>query len=172
MTERTSSTDAAAPELTITRVFAAPRELVFKAWTELERLRQWWGPQGFTWVTGTLDLRPGGVFHYGMRAPDGADLWGKFVYREVTPPERLAFVSAFSDAAGNTVRAPFSATWPLEILNVLSFAEQEGRTTLTMQGYTVNATEAERKTFAEWRDSVQQGFAGTFAQLDAHLAAA
>ncbi|HEU0018435.1 MAG TPA: SRPBCC domain-containing protein, partial [Methyloceanibacter sp.] len=53
----------------ISRVFEAPRDLVWKAYSELDALKQWWGPKGFTWVTGTLDFRPGGIFHYGMRSP-------------------------------------------------------------------------------------------------------
>lgn len=118
------------PELRITRVFEAPRELVFQAWMDVERLARWWGPQGFTWVSGKLDLRPGGVFHYCMRAPDGLEVWGKFVYREIVKPERLVFVNSFSDANGNTIRAPFSADWPLEILNTLTLAEYGGKTTL------------------------------------------
>ena len=62
----------------------------------------------------------------GLRSPDGNEMWGKFVYREIAAPERLVFVSSFSDADGNTVRAPFSETWPLEILNTLSLVEHEG----------------------------------------------
>ena len=154
----------------VTRVFNAPRELVFKAWTEPGRLRHWWGPNGFTMRVAKLDLRPGGVFHYGMRAPNGQDMWGKFVYREIVPPERLAFVVSFSDENGNTVRAPFSATWPLEVLSTVTLTERDGKTTLTMQGVPVNATEIERKTFADGDTGMQQGWAGTLDQLAAHLA--
>src|SRR5205085_4388835 len=112
-----SSSTTAAEEFTITRVFDAPRELVWKAITESERLMRWWGPKGFTMQVAQLDLRPGGVFHYSMRSPGGNDMWGKFVYREVVAPERLVFVNSFSDAEGNLTRNPFSPSWPLEILN-------------------------------------------------------
>lgn len=67
----------------ISRVFDAPRDLVWKAHSELEGLKQWWGPKGFTWVTGTLDFRPGGMFLYGMRSPNGQEMWGRFIYREI-----------------------------------------------------------------------------------------
>src|SRR5580704_13391744 len=73
----------AGDEFAITRVFDAPREQVWKAFTESERLMRWWGPKGFTMQVAKLDLRPGGVFHYCMRSPDGRDMWGKFVYREI-----------------------------------------------------------------------------------------
>ena len=67
----------------ITRVFDAPRSLVWKAWAERDRLMQWFGPKGFIMRVATLDLRPGGIFHYCLRSPDGKDMWGKFVYREL-----------------------------------------------------------------------------------------
>src|SRR5215468_2760397 len=81
----------------ITRVFDAPLDLVFKAWTEAERLTHWWGPKGFKMLSCKLDLRPGGVFHYGMQAPNGAAMWGKWVFREIVAPKRLVFVVSFSD---------------------------------------------------------------------------
>ncbi|MCX6832633.1 MAG: SRPBCC domain-containing protein, partial [candidate division Zixibacteria bacterium] len=71
----------------ITRVFDAPRDLVFKAWTEPERVASWWGPNRFTMPVCKIDLRPGGVFHYCMRSPDGKDYWGKGVYREIIESE-------------------------------------------------------------------------------------
>ena len=156
--------------LLITRVFNAPRSLVFKAWTEAEHLQHWWGPKGYTWVNSTLDLRPNGIFHYHLRSPQGEEQWGKFVYREITPPERLVFVNSFSDAQGNTVRAPFNADWPLEILNTLTFTEQDGKTTLFMQGIPINATVNEHQAFQAARKSVQGGFKGTLDQLDEYLA--
>jgi uncharacterized protein YndB with AHSA1/START domain len=157
-------------EFVIARVFAAPRELVWQALTECEHLRQWWGPVGFTMHTCTIDLRPGGRFLYGMRSPDGQDLWGKFVYREIVPPERLDFLSAFADAAGNTVRAPFGSAWPLEVLSTWTLSEEGGRTTLTIRSTPFDATEPERQAFAAGFDSMRQGFAGTFDQLAAYLA--
>ena len=161
-----------AGELVITRVFDAPRALVWKAWTDAESLARWWGPAGFTITVASLDLRPGGVFLYGLRTPDGQEMWGKFVYREVTPPARLVFVSSFADAAGNTVRAPFSADWPLEVLSTVTLAEQDGKTTLTLHGVPINATDAERAAFAAGNDSMQHGWAGTLDQLATHLATA
>jgi uncharacterized protein YndB with AHSA1/START domain len=157
-------------ELVITRVFDAPRELVFKAWTEPERLQRWWGPKGFALEISKLDLRPGGIFLGSQRSPEGHVMWGKFVYQEITAPEKLVFIQSFSDEEGNTVRAPFSPTWPLEIINHLTLTENEGTTTLTLRGGPLNATEEELKTFEEMRPFVQQGFGGTFDQLADFLA--
>ncbi len=159
-------------EFVIARVFDAPRELVWKAWTESERLAQWWGPKGFTMGVCKLDLRPGGVFHYSMRTPDGREMWGKFVYREIVKPERIVFINSFADAKGDVVRNPWNANWPLEVLNTQSVSEHEGKTTLTLRGAPLNATEAERKTFEAGRKSMQQGFAGTLDQLAEYLAKA
>ncbi|PWT77326.1 MAG: polyketide cyclase [Chloroflexi bacterium] len=159
-------------ELVITRVFDAPRELVWKALTEPDRLAQWWGPAGFEMLASRLDLRPGGVFHYSMRSSDGRVMWGKFVYRELAPPERMVFVNSFSDEEGNVLRSPFSLTWPLEVLNTISLSESGGRTTVTLRGGPINASQEEFDTFRNAQDSVRQGFAGTFDQLAAYLAAA
>jgi uncharacterized protein YndB with AHSA1/START domain len=169
-----ASDDSARPsgerELVITRVFEAPHELVWKAFTEPEQLAHWWGPQGFTMLVHTLDFRPGGVFHYSMRSPDGHVMWGRFVYRDIQAPERMVFVSCFSDEEGNVTRAPFSSTWPLQILNTVTLTESDGETTVTLRGGPIDATEEERETFWKGQESVRQGFAGTFDQLAAYLA--
>jgi uncharacterized protein YndB with AHSA1/START domain len=157
------------PWFIFTRVFDAPRELVFKAWTERERLREWWGPKGFAIEPGKLELRPGGAFHYRMRAPDGREIWGRFVYREIGPPERIVFVNSFSDADGGLTRNPWMPTWPLEVLNVLTLTERDGTTTLTLNGHPINATDEERTTFEAGLAAMQNGFAGTFDQLAAYL---
>ena len=85
-------------DFAISRIFAVPRDVVFKAWTEPERMKQWWGPCGFTSQACQLDLRPGGSMHYCLRSPEGREMWGKFNFREIVAPERLVYVSSFSDA--------------------------------------------------------------------------
>lgn len=154
----------------ITRTFDALRELVFRVWTEAEHLRHWWGPKGFEVTHCTSDLRPGGAMHYGMRGPGGAAMWGRWVFREVVPPERLVFVSSFSDEAGGVTRAPFfDGGWPLEILSTLTFTERAGKTTVTMVGVPIHASDAERATFRRAHQSMQGGWTGTLDQLTAYL---
>ncbi|HTW63871.1 MAG TPA: SRPBCC domain-containing protein [Bryobacteraceae bacterium] len=157
------------PQFEISRTFDAPRDLVWKAFTESKRLMHWWGPRGLSWVSGKLDLRPGGMFHYCMRSPEGQEMWGKFVYREIDAPARLVFVNSFCDAAGDTVRAPFNAQWPLEVLNTVTFSEHAGRTTITVRGGPINAPAEEREVFRNASQSMEQGFSGTFDQLTAYL---
>src|SRR3954465_11026908 len=96
------------------RTFDAPRELVWKAWSERARLMEWFGPKGFKMPAAKLDFRPGGSFHYCLEAPNGQEMWGKFVYREIVSPEKIVLVNSFSDEAGGITRHPMSATWPLE----------------------------------------------------------
>ena len=163
----TASADAA---FVIARAFDAPRDLVFRVWTQPEHLKQWFSPKGFTVLAAKMDLRPGGVYHYGMRAPDGKEMWGKWIFREIVAPERLVFINCFSDEKGGTTRPPFFEDWPLEMLSTITFAELGGRTTVTISWAPHNATEAERKTFDAGRPSMQQGWTGTLDQLAAHLA--
>ncbi len=154
----------------ITREFSAPRELVWKAWTEREHLIKWFGPRGCTISTAQLDFRPGGTFLYAMRGPDGKEMWGKFTYREIVAPQKLVLVNCFSDADGGTTRHPFSATWPLEMLTTTTLAERGDKTLLTIEWVPLNATDEELKTFDAMRDSMTQGWTGTFQQLDEYLA--
>ena len=156
-------------EFVITRVFDAPRDLVFKVWTEPPHLMRWWGPKGFTMQKCDLDLRPGGTFHYGLKGPDGSDHWGKFVYREIVVPERLVFIVSFTDEDGNVVRHPWNPDWPLEILSTVTFAAQDGRTKITVRWVPYKASDKERDTFRAGRESMQQGWTGTFDQLADYL---
>ena len=159
-------------EFVITRVFDAPRELVWKAFTEPARMKAWWGPKGFTVLHSKMDLRPGGIYHYGMRAPDGSEMWGKMAYREIAPPERIVWVNSFSDKEGNVARHHLHMAWPLEVLSTLTLETQGSGTKLTIRGLPPNASAAERKTFDENGASMQQGWTGTLDQLDAYLAKA
>lgn len=120
----------------VARVFDAPRELVFKAWTEPERLKRWWGPEGFTTPFCAVDLRVGGVFLYCMRSPEGHDFWGRGVFREIVSPERLVLSMSFADAEGNVVSAAhygMSPEWPLETLLTVAFEAEAGKTRVTLR---------------------------------------
>lgn len=161
-----------ADTFTISRTVDAPRALVWKAFTQREHLMRWFGPKGFTMPACTLDLRPGGIFHYGMRAPDGAEMWGKWIFREVVAPQRLVVIVSFSDKDGGVTRHPMAPDWPLETLSTTTFSEHQGKTTITIEWSAHNATEAERNAFRAGYASMQQGWGGTFDQLDAYLALA
>jgi len=122
-------------ELVITRVFDAPRDLVFKAGTEPQRLMRWWGPNGFTTPFCKVDLRPGGVFHYCMRSPEGQDYWGRGVYREIVEPERIVYLDSFADEEGTPVEPAhygMSPGHPAETLVTVTFTEHGGTTKVTL----------------------------------------
>jgi uncharacterized protein YndB with AHSA1/START domain len=159
-------------EFVIERVVAAPREEVWKAWTQAERLREWWGPKGFAVTYCKVKLRQGGGMHYCLKAPNGMDMWGKFVYQEIVKPEKLVFVSSFSDEKQNVTRHPLNEGWPLQMMTTVTFEEQGGeKTKITVRWSPHAATEAERSVFDAGFDSMRNGWTGTFEQLEAFLAA-
>jgi uncharacterized protein YndB with AHSA1/START domain len=159
-------------EFVLKRRLAAPRALVWKVWTEPEHLLKWFSPVGMTMERCTMDLRVGGSFLYCLRLPDGSDMWGKWMFRHVAPPERLEWVHGFADAAGNRSRHPMAPTWPLEMLCTVSFDERDGATELTLRKTACNATRAEQITFDSQHASLEMGWGGTMLQLDAYLAQA
>ncbi len=109
-------------DFVIERRFAAPRERMFALFTEPEHLQRWWAPRPFTIPACTVDLRPGGVWHYAMRSPEGQDHWARSVYTEVAPPERLVYTSTFADAQANPI--PGIA----ENLTTVTFTAEDGGT--------------------------------------------
>ena len=160
---------ASEKEFVISRTFDAPASVVWKAWTDREQLMQWFGPKGFVMSAAKLDFRPGGTFHYCLRSAGGKEMWGKFVYREIVAPERIVLVNSFSDEKGNLTRHPNSPSWPLEMLTTTTFAEEKGKTTVTVRWIPLNPTEEERKTFDAARDGMREGWTGTLDKLAEYL---
>ena len=157
------------PDFVITRTFDAPREIVWRAFTEAERLAQWWGPKGFEVRVSQFDFRPGGLFVYQMISGQGNEMWGRFAYREIDPQDRVVFVNSFSDESGGITRAPFSEDCPLEMLNTFTFEDVGDKTTLTVRSKAFNATPAEQTYFDNLHESMTAGFGGTFDKLDDYL---
>jgi uncharacterized protein YndB with AHSA1/START domain len=157
------------PKFVIKRTFNAPLDRVWKAWTEPEQMAQWWGPKGFTADVKTLDLKPGGLFHYRMESPQGQEMWGRMVFREIVPKERLVLINSFSDETGGLTRHPLHEGWPLQMHTTITFAETDGKTTVTVEWVPYEASDAEREIFEKGRDSMQAGWTGTFEKLEAHL---
>lgn len=114
--------DASGRELHITRMFNAPRALVFRVWTMPEHVAQWWGPRGFTITTQEMDARPGGVWRFTMHGPDGTDYPSRIAYKEVVEPERLVFL--YDDDNGDDSG---------QFLVTVSFEEQGGQTQIDMR---------------------------------------
>ncbi|MEV7045139.1 SRPBCC domain-containing protein [Amycolatopsis sp. NPDC051061] len=132
------------PDLEITRVFDAPRELVYAAWTHPDHLASWFGPQGFTCSAVTVDPRPGGRWRACIRSPEGEDHWMHGVYREVSGPERLVFTFAWEAQEQET-------------LVTIGFADLDGKTEMTF-------TQTGFPTAAE-RDGHHEGWTSAFDDL-------
>lgn len=167
----TAKSDVIAPitPFVIAREFDAPRALVWKVWNEPEHVAKWSGPKGTTITVRKLDFRPGGTQHYCMHTP-GGDMWGKLYYREIKEPEKLVYVTTFSNEQGELTRHPLSETWPLEMLTTITFVETAGKTTITIEWIPINASETETKTFDENRAGMTGGWSGTFDKLAEYLA--
>ena len=145
-------------ELTITRVFDAPRELVFKAWTQPEHVKRWWGPKGFTNPVCEVDARPGGEIRIDMRAPEGTVYPMTGVYQEIVEPERLVFTSAALDASGNPL---------FEVTNIITFSDLNGKTQLTLHVSVAKVT-AEA---APYLAGMEVGWNQTLDRLAVHVGA-
>jgi uncharacterized protein YndB with AHSA1/START domain len=160
------------------REFAAPRDLVWKAWTEREHFIQWFGPKGCTVLSADLDFRVGGGLHYCLHTPNGScpggpggdEMWGLWVFREIVEPEKIVLANSFSDKDGNVTRPPFPGVWPLQMLTETTFTEREGRTLVTLKWLPLDATAEEIETFDKARGGFTQGWSGTFDQLAEYLA--
>jgi len=154
MAARSSTTTTATErELTITRVFAAPRALVFKAWTEPERVKQWWGPRGFTTLSCEMDLRPGGAWRTHSRSPEGKEYAEHGIFREIVPPERIVFTQAWEDTDGKPKH---------ETLVTVTFTAQNGKTVLTFHQGVFESVSS--------RDSHEEGWSSAFELLVEYLA--
>jgi len=143
-------------ELTIVRVFDAPREAVWKAWTDPERAKRWWGPEGFTAPFIKIDLRVGGKYLFCMRSPDGKDYWSTGVYREIVPLQRIVSTDSFADEKGNVVPAShygMPSDLPMEMLVTVTFEELGGKTRMTLRHVGLPAGEQSKMAEQGWNAS-------------------
>ena len=146
--------------IVITRLFDAPRELVWKAWTDPEHFKRWWGPKDYTSPYCEMDLRVGGKYINCMRSPEGQEYWGTGVFLEIIPMERLVFTDCFADEKGNVVPASYygmSPDFPLEMLVTVTFEDLGGRTKMTLEHSGLPAGAA--------REGAQIGWAESFDKL-------
>ena len=164
--------EAAQRELVITRVFEAPRELVWKAWTEPELFKQWWGPKIFKVPHISIDFRVGGKYLVCMQSEIGEESWKKGiwvtgVYKEIVPMERLVMTDSFSDEKGDVVPATYygmNANIPLEMLVTVTFEDYgQGQTRMTLKHEVIPT--------GEYSKGANQGWSESFDKLAEVLAA-
>ncbi len=153
MVERANPTQTAERELVIRRVFDAPRELVWKAWTDRDRVLKWLGPKEFTALDFELDPRPGGAWHSRMRGPNGAGYSNGGTVREVEEPERLVFTFGWDNEDGTPGR---------EMEITITLDERDGKTEMTFSQGTFESLED--------RDGHREGWSESFDKLAECLA--
>ena len=148
---------------------ASPAEL-YAAMTEPDALGQWMGPKGCVLSVAKLEPHPGGMFLYSMHLPGGLVMWGRWIFEEMQPPNRLAVRQSFSDADGGISVHPMSATWPRVTRSVTTLTNHGDETTLRLEWTPFEATAIEIDTFAGAHHSMRTGWSGTFEQLARYLA--
>lgn len=140
----------------ITRIFDAPCELVWRAWTDPQQMMHWWGPTAFTSPACTIDLRVGGKYLFCMQAPDGQKFWSTGVYQEVAPPERLVFTDSFADEEGNVVPSSYYGMgddFPPAMVVTVTLEAIGGQTKMTLRHEGLPAGEMSDMTVAGWNGS-------------------
>jgi uncharacterized protein YndB with AHSA1/START domain len=120
----------------INRTFNLPLATVWKAWTEPESFKKWWGPETYTCPHCSIDFKVGGKYLASMKGPDGKEIWSTGSYKEIIPLKKIVYTDSFSDSKGNIVPASqynMPGAWPLETVVTLEFEEKEGKTIMKLQ---------------------------------------
>ncbi|MGO9607661.1 MAG: SRPBCC domain-containing protein [Candidatus Binataceae bacterium] len=141
-------TEPAERVLVITRVFDAPRSLVFKAWTQPDHLLRWWGPRGYTTSISEMDVRPGGAYRFRMRSGEGIDHYWYGVFREIVEPERIVWTCILEGPDGKSISA--------ETLLTVTLEEHEGKTKLTLHQAVFGTVEVRAAHSNGWSDAMDR----------------
>ena len=146
-------------DILITRIFDAPREVVWKAWTDPEHVKRWWGPKNFTAPFVESDFRVGGKYLYCMLSAEGKEYWSTGIYREIIPLEKIVATDSFADEKGNIVPAShygMTGDWPLELLVTVAFEEQGNKTKFTLRHAGLPAGDMLKMTNDGWNESLDK----------------
>lgn len=143
-------------ELIITRLFEAPIEKVWKAWTEPEQMMKWWGPKDFIAPEIKIDFKEGGKYLFCMQGPDGKKFWSTGTYKEIVPMTRLVSTDSFSNEKGEVIPASdygMEGDFPLELLVTITFKDLGEQTKMTLHHSGLPAGQMEEMTSAGWNQS-------------------
>jgi uncharacterized protein YndB with AHSA1/START domain len=169
------SGDAIPPgDAVVSRVFAAPRGLVFEVWTKAEHFTRWFGPQGAEVFSCEIDARSGGVIRFGHRFPDGTALHLKGTFVEVVQDERLVFTLGFVDEHGHPVRHPMFPDWPLDVsIETTVTLEEVGNGTRVSVAHRVFPPDAaSHPATKRWSELALEGWMQVLDRLGEHLSQA
>lgn len=154
----------------IERTFPVSQERLFRACTSKDEMAIWFVPAGMKTIKAEQDLKPGGVYHYGLSSGQGNEMWGKVTYKEITPQSRLVYAQSFSDPQGGLTRHPMAPTWPLEMLTVMDFVvEGAKQTRLKISWIYAGVDTSEGETFRAAHEGMNGGWTGTLDGLYAYL---
>lgn len=160
--------DAGAQTIVIRRRFAAPRELVFEAWTNPDYLPRWFAPRGCRIHFSLLDIRPGGQFHSCIHNPAFGDCWCIGTYKEIVRPERIVYTMAIADEHGNRVepaQAGHDPDWPAETLVTVTFEDDHGNTLLTLRQNALESLAKRTGAYPSWLEMLDR-LTETLAELE------
>ncbi|MEY4734198.1 MAG: hypothetical protein RLZZ464_2264 [Pseudomonadota bacterium] len=154
----------------ISRVFQAPRHLLFAVNTQPEHLAQWLSPEGFHNIHTDMDFRVGGRYHYGIQGPGGMEMWGKQDFLDIALNERLVLIQSFSNREGGLGTHPMAPTWPKYMHVTTTFEDAANGCTLVIITWLPHESDAIGvQTFDAARAGMEMGFGGTFVKLEAYL---
>jgi uncharacterized protein YndB with AHSA1/START domain len=155
-----SATIAATKNIIIKRTFHLPLLQVWKAWTEPQFFKKWWGPKEFTCPYCSIHLHEGGTYLNAMRGPGGKDIWGTGTYKEIIPQQKIVYTDSFSDNRGNIVPATYynMPPMPLELLVSVSFKEEDGETIMLLKHEGIPG---------EMQEDCEKGWQSSFDKLEA-----
>ena len=156
------------PEYKLERIFEAPRELVWRAWTDPELLHRWYGP-GIETIIHNFDLKPGGSWLNEMKWGGKSD-FSKMVFQEVTPPSMLVWHHSSADSDWNIITSPMMADWPRVLLTTVTFEDVGDKTNVRLTQVPVDAIDAEIACFAAAMAGMDKGWGGGYAIMDEMLA--
>ena len=155
----------------IERSYPVSQERLFRACTDVNEMMQWFAPPGMKVIKAEQDLKPGGIYHYGLATGQGNEMWGKVTYKEIKPNSRLVYLQSFSDPQGGLTRHPMAPQWPLEMVTVMEFvAEGAKQTKLKISWIYAGVEQAEGETFRAAHEGMSGGWTGTLDSLQAYLA--
>lgn len=158
------------PVFTITRLFAAPRDVVFDAWADKEKMRLWSGPPGATLTNLSGDIKPGSLMHTRSDHPEMGTTYTLALWREVTPVSRIVWEQSFADEDANKVKPFFFDAWPLTLLTEVDFSEESDGTRVTLTWKPIEGSEEDIAGFIEQMSNMEMGWGGSFDMLEEFLA--
>jgi uncharacterized protein YndB with AHSA1/START domain len=167
-----SSADPSPPgDEVVSRVFDAPRSLVFEVWTKAEHFTRWYGPHGAEVVSCEIDARPGGVIRFGHRSADGTTLYSRGTFSEVVPDERLVFTLGLVDEQGRPIRHPMFPDWPLDasIETTVTLLDVDDGTRVGLSHRVVPAAAASHPATRRWSLLALEGAKQVLERLGDHL---